>query len=65
MAQVEQQFKVTGQDATTVTLQPLVGGRKTGLSDQISQIVLTFASARDTQFFDIINRVFAIEIEKK
>jgi len=66
-SQIDQQFKVTAQDATTVTLQPAADTTrgKSGLSDSISQIVITFTSARDASFFDIVNRRFAIEIAKK
>ena len=65
-SRVRGQFKVTAQDGTTVTLQPVTGDKTKGdLADNISQIVLTFGSARDTKYFDIVNRVFEVQIDKK
>ena len=64
-AQVRGQFKVSAQDGTTVTLVPVTGDKTKGdLSDNITQIVLTMG-ARDTKYFDIVNRVFEITIQKK
>ena len=63
---VRDRFRVSAQDGTTVTLQPVVGSTTVpDLADKISQIVLTFTNARDTKFFDIVERVFDIEIEKR
>src|SRR5262245_40128872 len=64
-SKVRGQFKVTAQDGTTVTLQPVAGDKTKGdLADNITQIVLTMG-ARDTRFFDIVNRVFEIDLLKK
>lgn len=65
-AVVRDRFRVSAQDATTVTLQPVVGTTTVpDLADKISQIVITFANARDAKFFDIVERVFEIKIEKR
>jgi hypothetical protein len=59
-------YRVSAQDATSVTLLPVVGSTSVpDLADKISQIVITFTTARDTKFFDIVERVFEIEIEKR
>ena len=64
-SKVRGQFKVTAQDGTTITLQPVTGDKTKGdLADNITQIVLTMG-ARDTKYFDIVNRVFEIGITKK
>jgi hypothetical protein len=57
-------YKVTAQDATTVTLQPDAGESSKGdYADKITQIVLTF-TARDTVEFDATNRRFIVAIER-
>jgi len=63
---VEQRFRVSAQDATTVTLLPVAGttGSGLGLASPLTQIVLTMA-ARDTYVFDIVERQFNIIIERK
>ena len=59
-------YRVSAQDATTVTLSPVVGVTSVpDLADKISQIVITFTNARDAKFFDIVERVFEIKIEKR
>lgn len=63
---VRDQFKVSAQDATTVTLVPVAGGTTVpDLADKVSQIVITFTNARDAKYFDIVNRVFELQIEKR
>jgi hypothetical protein len=64
---VQVQMQVSAQDGTSVTLIPAVvgsGSLKRDLASPITQIVLTMG-ARDTSVFDIVGRVFGIEIEKK
>ena len=62
---VRGQFKVSAQDGTTVTLVPVAGDKTKGdLADNITQIVITMG-ARDTKYFDIVNRVFDIDIQKR
>jgi len=61
---IQQRFKVTAQDATTVTLEPVVGTVPGGTVSPITQIVLT-QTARDTVVFDIVNREFDITLERK
>jgi len=61
---IQQRFKVTAQDGTTITLQPVAGTVPGGTVSPISQIVIT-QTARDTVVFDIVNREFDIQIEKK
>ena len=59
-------FRVSAQDATTVTLQPVPGTTSVpDLADKISQIVITFTNARDTKYYDIVERIFEIESEKR
>jgi len=64
-AKVKGLFRVSAQDATTVTLLPVAGDKTVpDLADNITQIVVTF-TARDSKYFDIVNRVFNIDFEKK
>jgi len=59
-------FNVSAQDATTVTLQPVAGTTSVpDLADKVSQIVITFTNARDAKFFDIVNRIFELSLEKR
>jgi hypothetical protein len=61
------QMQVTAQDATTVTLLPTAvgaGSLNRDMASPITQIVLTMA-ARDTVVFDVVGRVFDIEIERR
>lgn len=61
------QMQVTAQDATTVTLQPTAvgaGSLNRDMASPITQIVVTMA-ARDTVIFDVVGRVFDIEIERR
>lgn len=63
---VEQRMRVSAQDATTATLVPVDGETSVpDTSDKITQIVVTFAAARDTQLFDVTNRQFDVALEKK
>ena len=65
-AVIRDRFRVSAQDATTVTLQPVAGTTSVpDLADKVSQIVITFTNARDAKFFDIVERVFEIKIEKR
>jgi hypothetical protein len=62
---VRGQFKVSAQDGTTVTLLPVAGDKTQGdLASNITQIVVTM-TARDTKYFDIVNRVFDIDLQKR
>lgn len=66
-ANISVQMQVTAQDATTVTLQPTAVGSASlsrDLASPITQVVVTMA-ARDTTVFDVVGRVFDIEIEKR
>lgn len=57
-------MRVSAQDGTTVTLVPVAGEKIVpDISGEITQAVLTFA-ARDTKYFDVVNRRFRITIEK-
>lgn len=58
-------MRVSAQDATTVTLVP-VAGEKTvpDIASDITQIVITMG-ARDTKYFDIVERRFTISLEKQ
>lgn len=68
----KQRFKVTAQDGTTITLQPIAGNAGSGstyaksrdLASDVTQIVITM-TARDTKYFDVLNRVFDIKVEKR
>jgi hypothetical protein len=64
---VRGQFKATAQDGSSVTLQPVAGDKTKGdLVGNITQIVLSFASNdRDVKFFDIVNRVFELDLKRK
>lgn len=67
MASVIERFrmKVSAQDATTITLVPEVGEKTVpDLAAEITQVVITM-TARDTKFFDIVNRRFNLELEKR
>jgi len=66
-AKISVQMRVSAQDATTVTLVPTTVGATTlsrDLASPITQVVVTMA-ARDTQVFDIVNRVFDVELLKR
>lgn len=59
-------YKVSAQDATTVTLVPQTGEvTKNDFADSIASIVITFTSARDDKWFDILNREFGITISRR
>lgn len=62
------QYKVTAQDGTTVTLQPTDQGAGSLTRDTaapVTQVVLTMAAGRDTIMFDIVGRVFDIELKRR
>lgn len=62
---VKHRMKVTAQDGTTITLQPVTGEKTVpDLASEITQIVITM-TARDTKYFDIVNRVFDVKLEKR
>lgn len=64
-AKVKGLFRVSAQDATTVTLLPVAGDKTVGdLADNITQIVVTMG-ARDTKYFDIVERRFQVSLDKK
>ena len=59
-------YRVSAQNATTATLLPVTGEKTVpDMADNISQIVITWANARDTIMFDIVERQFDIEINRK
>ena len=61
----QRRFKVSALAGTTATLVPADGEQTKGdFADTISNIVVTFANARDAQIFDIVNRGFLVSIQK-
>lgn len=57
-------MRASAQDGTTVTLVP-TAGEKTApdIASDITQIVITMG-ARDTKYFDIVERRYRVTIEK-
>ena len=57
MANFSKRMKTSAQDGTSVTLVPEVGDNQAGdLTDTLTNIVLTFDNARDSAFFNNVNR---------
>lgn len=64
--QIQDVYKVSAQDATTVTLVPQTGEKATtDLADVITNIVITFTNARDSVVFDVTNREFEVIIRRR
>lgn len=61
------QMQVSAQDGTTVTMVPTAvgaGSSSRDLASPITQVVVTMA-ARDSQVFDIVGRVFDLELYRR
>ena len=64
--QSSRRYRVSAQTATTVTLVPADGEQTKGdFADSVSQIVITFTNARDSNFFDIVNRGVEFTIRRR
>ena len=58
--------KTTSQDGTSATLTVVVGREVAGdMADKLTTIVFTFATARDTNFFDVTNREYELVIRRR
>lgn len=59
-------YKASALAATTATLVPQLGsGVKGDLADLLTNIVLTFTTARDDKFFDVTNREYEVIIRRR
>jgi hypothetical protein len=59
-------YKASAVAATTATLIPQLGsGVKGDLADTLTNIVLTFTTARDDKFFDVTNREYVVTIKRR
>jgi hypothetical protein len=66
-AKINVQMQVSVQDGTTVTLVPTAvgaGSLARDLASPITQVVITMA-ARDTVVFDIVGRVFDVDLQRR
>ncbi len=52
--------------ATTATLVPQTGEEVAGdMADKITQVAITFATARDSNFFDVTNREYELVLRRR
>jgi len=59
-------FKASAHAATTATLIPQTSQEFKGdMADTIADIVVTFTSARDDKFFDVLNREYEVTIRRR
>jgi hypothetical protein len=59
-------YKVSAVAATTATLVPQTSQDVAGdFADKVTNIVITFTNARDSQFFDVTNREYEVIIRRR
>lgn len=65
--ETEIRTKISALTATTVTLVPVDGedAKSRGLADKITQVTLTFGSARDAGVFSEVGREFDLRFRRR